>query len=54
LLSLLDKLDTEKRELGNTIEQEDKKAPYVKQFAMKVFDKADADDRAGKATRLFL
>ena len=54
LIALLDRLESDKNELGNRIEQEESKYPYVKQFANKIFDKADSDDRAGKSTRLLL
>ena len=51
LLSILDELDEEKKVLREQLGDPANKAPHVRQFCDKIFDKADAEDRAGNASK---
>lgn len=51
LLSLLEKLESEKKALLEKLKQPENKAPYVINFANKIFDKANKEDREGNASK---
>lgn len=51
LLQLLDQLEKEKAPLRERLSDPQNQAPYVINFASKIFFKADEEDRAGAATK---
>ena len=51
LLQLLDQLEAEKQPIKQLLADPDNQAPYVTRFCTKIVDKADAEDRAGNATK---
>jgi vacuolar protein sorting-associated protein VTA1 len=50
LSSIIDQLEQQKKKLGNKLNENDNKN-YVKNFALKVFQIADDEDRLGKANK---
>ena len=51
VITLLDKLEQEKRQLIERLRDPENGAPYVTNFALQIFDKADTEDQEGKATK---
>lgn len=51
LIALLEKLEGEKKILTDKLKDPNMKAPYVLEFANKIFDKADTEDQEGKASK---
>lgn len=51
LLSLLEKLEAEKKNLLDKLKQPENQAPYVINFTNKIFDKANKEDREGNANK---
>jgi len=51
VITLLDKLEQEKRQLIEKLRDPENGAPYVTNFALQIFDKADTEDQEGKATK---
>mgnify|MGYP005992898935 CR=1 FL=1 len=50
VIGLLEKLETDKKALQDKLKDPENQAPHVINFANKIFDKANTDDREGKAT----
>ena len=51
LIALLEKLEGEKKTLADKLKDPNMKAPYVLEFANKIYDKAEAEDQDGKANK---
>ena len=51
MISQLAKLERDKSLIGERIDQEEYKESYVSEFALKLFSKADNEDRLGQASK---
>ena len=51
LIALLGKLEQDKKQLLDRLKDPENRAPYVTNFAMQIFDKADAEDKASAVTK---